>query len=153
LPSATGAVRECARLAARGDEMRSSLLPWPPQLSQRVLEIRRERGGDLLLAAAARGDAGETLRMQQDPRRPEPGAVLQSSRLFRAVGRVACDGEAQMLEMDADLVGPSRVQFGLDERGRLESFPDAVAGPGVAAYARADGHAFAVRRMPSDRRA
>lgn len=84
------------------------------------------------------------MRVEQDARRDVSREVDQLLRLLRAVGVIAGDGIADVLEVNANLVGASGVNLGFHQRGIEQAFRYAEAGMGVASVAFAHGHAFAM---------
>ena len=65
-------------------------------------------------------DEPKFVRMQQNTRGFVAGQLRETSGLPRAIGGVAGDGKSEVLEVDANLVGPAGVQLSLDERGVRE---------------------------------
>jgi hypothetical protein len=76
------------------------------------------------------------------------GLGSQPGVLFAAVDAVSHEGETEVLEMDADLVGSAGMQDDLDEGGAMQSLEDSVAGVGASAFAIFhSGHGSAVTRV------
>ena len=79
----------------------------------------------------------------------DPDDFRKTFGLRLPVGVVTEHGETEVLEMDADLVGATGVELGLDECRAREPFKP---GPGCACVLSTgdDGHAFAVGGVPRD---
>ena len=91
------------------------------------------------------------MRVQEDARGGVAGELGEFLVLIDAIGLIAEDWMAEVLEMHTDLVGAAGVDLRLDVRGVGESFEDAEAGVGGAAFAVGmDGHALAVDGMAGD---
>jgi hypothetical protein len=72
--------------------------------------------------------------------------------LFAAVDAVPGEGEAEVLKVDSDLVGPPSVKENLDQGCVAEPFEDAVAGARFAPFSwLGNGHGAAARGMTADR--
>jgi hypothetical protein len=68
-------------------------------------------------------DEGELARVQEDAGGEVAGDFGESFILPGAVGFIAEDGMAEVLEMDADLVGAAGVDLGLDVGGVRARMP------------------------------
>jgi hypothetical protein len=79
------------------------------------------------------------------------GKGFEAGVLFRSVDSVADEWVANVLEMDADLVGTAGMETAFDESRAVEAFDDLVCGPRfarVSAFGR--GHTFAMGWMARD---
>ena len=81
------------------------------------LKIGRPRRGNGFLALGPWVSEGEFVRVEQDARWDVSREVDQFLGLLRAVGVVAGDGKADVLEVNADLVGASGVNLRFHQRG------------------------------------
>ena len=95
-------------------------------------------------------DEGQFLGMEKLTCRLIASQVPQFDILTRAVGVVADNGVADMMEMHADLVGASGIKIGFDESGVFESFQHAETSPGFASFVR-HGHFLPLRFVTSNR--
>jgi hypothetical protein len=67
------------------------------------------------------------------------------------IKRIADHGMTEMMQMDADLVGPSAVQRTFHQAYSTAGLQDAIFRPGRSSTAQIDRHFFALYRMPADR--
>jgi hypothetical protein len=82
--------------------------------------------------------------------RPIAGELGEVLVLAFPIGVVADEREAEVFEVNADLMGAAGMEDGFHERGVTETFQELIAGPGVATGSVRDRHALAVSGMTSD---
>src|SRR5678816_4896977 len=77
--------------------------------------------------------------------------LFEADVLFAAIDTVSGEREAEVLKVDADLMGATSVEDDLDKGCVAESFEDAVAGASFPTFSRfGDGHGSAARGMAAD---
>src|SRR5262245_57783539 len=109
--------------------MRTKIRPSSASGSQSMeggLKILGPPRGKTTLTFGARMDKGEFMGVEQNPRRLIACQIGQTMGRAPAVGVVAGDGESEVLEVHADLVGAARMQRGFDEGRMLQPFDDPV---------------------------
>ena len=125
------------------------MAPPDRQNFQRRPEILRQRRLKAHGFPGSRMHEGKFARVQHHTRRFVAGQFRELLVLPRAIGFVARQRMAEELEMHADLMGAARVQLRLHQRGGIQPLEHAPARVRRATgMVVADGHAFAMRRMP-----
>ena len=115
-----------------------------------ILKSSRQRGLQRQCLFFARMQKCELPGVQQLARGGKAGLLRQPLVLPVAVGGVAHHRMAQVLKMDADLMSATGMQLCFQPGGRVQTLADFVAGPGFAAGAVGDSHAFAVTGVARD---
>src|SRR5688572_7797756 len=133
-------------------EVRASLprLLLKAQSGEGGFEVGRQGGFEFTFSLGFGVNELEPLRVQHKPWRCKAGLFQQTAVVLWAVGLVAGKREADVLEMDANLVGAARVQRSFDVSCPVELFQNTIARPRVAAGILGHGHAFAMAGVARD---